>query len=81
MPFLSESEHNSMTEVQTHLLQCCSPASQLQHHRDFPKISIGKAWSAFKGSMTIWKSDLSDKIKQEFFQDVAVLVQLHGYTD
>ena len=30
--------------------------------------------------MTIWKSDFSDKIKWDFFQAVAVSVQLYGCT-
>ena len=30
--------------------------------------------------MTRWKSDLSDKIKQEFFQAVTMLVLVYGYT-
>ena len=34
-------------------------------------ICIGKAWTAIDRS-TIWKSNPSDKIKQEFFQVVAV---------
>ena len=35
-------------------------------------VCIGKAWTVIDISVTIWKSDHSDKIKQKFFQDVAV---------
>ena len=28
----------------------------------------------------LWKSDLTDKIKDIFFQEVIVLIQLYGYT-
>ena len=44
-----------MSRVQTHLLQCCSLASELEHHSDFCQ---NKHWSAIDRSMTIWKSDL-----------------------
>ena len=35
---------------------------------------IGKVWTAIDRLMTIWKSDLSSKIKREFFQAVAMSV-------
>ena len=41
---------------------------------------IGKAWTAIDRFIAIWKSDFFDKIKQEFFQAVAVSVQLNGCT-
>ena len=41
---------------------------------------IGKAWTASDRLSTIWKSLLSDKIKRDFFQDIAVSVLLHSYT-
>ena len=42
-------------------------------------VSIGEAWNAIDRLTTIWKSDLSDKLKCEFFQAVAVsaIVWLH----
>ena len=39
-------------------------------------VSIGKVLAAVDSLMTIWKSDLSDKIKWEFFQVMAVSVLL-----
>ena len=47
--------------------------------RDFT-IHIQKAWTAIDKLLNIWKSDLSDILKQEFFQAVAVLVLLYGCT-
>ena len=41
-------------------------------------ISTGKAWTALGRLTTIWKSDLSDKIKWEFFQVMVVSVLLYG---
>ena len=41
---------------------------------------IGKAWTAMDRLSTIWKSDLTDKLKREFFQAVAVSVLLYGCT-
>ena len=35
-------------------------------------------WTSFDRLMTIWKSEISDKIKQKFFQAVTMLVQLYG---
>ena len=43
-------------------------------------LHLGKAWTAIDILMIIWKSDLSDQIKWEFFQVVAVLVLLYSYT-
>ena len=44
------------------------------------KICISKIWTGINSLLTIWKSDLSDKIKWEFFQAVAISVQLYGCT-
>ena len=41
---------------------------------------MGKVWIVINRLSTIWKPDLFDKIKHEFFQDVAVSVQLYGCT-
>ena len=40
-------------------------------------IHIGKEWIAINRLLTIWKYDLSDEIKWDFFQVVAVSLQLH----
>ena len=37
-----------------------------------------KAWTAIDELSLIWKSDLSDKIKRDFFQATAVSVLLYG---
>ena len=47
--------------------------------RDVDK-NIGKAKTAIYKLLIIWKPDLSDNIKWEFFQAVAMLVLLHGCT-
>ena len=39
-----------------------------------------EAWTAINRLLIIWKSDLSDKMKQEFFQIVAISVLLYGGT-
>ena len=31
-------------------------------------VNVGKGWTAMDRLLIIWKSDLSDKIKSEFFQ-------------
>ena len=43
-------------------------------------ICIGKTWTSIDRLLTIWKSDLSDKIKMQFFQAVVVSVLLYGCT-
>ena len=43
-------------------------------------IHIGKVWNVIDRLMTIWKSDLPYKIKQEFFQVAAITVLLYGCT-
>ena len=43
-------------------------------------VHISEAWTAIDRLTTIWKSDLSDKIKQEFLQAIAVLVLLYCCT-
>ena len=43
-------------------------------------IRLEKAWKAVGTLLITWKSDLSDEIKQDFFQDVAVAILLHVYT-
>ena len=41
---------------------------------------IGKAWTDIDSSSTMWKTDISDQTKQEFFPTVAASVQLYGCT-
>ena len=43
-------------------------------------MSIEKPWTAIESSTTKWKSDLSNEIKWEYFQDVTVLALLYGCT-
>ena len=43
-------------------------------------IPIGKVWTAIDRLFMIGRSDLSDKIKQEFFQVVAMSVLLYDCT-
>ena len=38
-------------------------------------IRLAKAWTTFDRLSIIWKSDLSNKIKKDFLQGVAVLIQ------
>ena len=40
----------------------------------------GSAWTVIDSLLIIWKSDLSDKIKWDFFQAVTVSVLLYGCT-
>ena len=41
---------------------------------------IVKAWTVINRLSIIWKSDISDKMKRNFFQDVAVSVLLYRCT-
>ena len=41
---------------------------------------IIKVWTATDSLSIIWKSDISDKIKQQFFQSLILSVQMYGYT-
>ena len=43
-------------------------------------IRIGKAWTAIERLWIVWKSDLSEKVKREYIQAVAVSVLLYGGT-
>ena len=42
-------------------------------------VNIDKSWTAIDRLLTMWVSDLSAKIKLEFFPAVAVSVLLYGY--
>ena len=42
-------------------------------------IHIGKGWTAINRLMTLWKCNLSDNIKWEFFQTGAISVLLYGF--
>ena len=41
---------------------------------------LAKAWTAINRLSVIWKSDLTDKIKRSFFQEVVVSILLYGCT-
>ena len=41
---------------------------------------LTKAWSAINSLSVIWKLDLTDKIKQSFFQAAVMLILLYGCT-
>ena len=41
---------------------------------------LAKAWTAIDRLSVIWKSDISDKIKHNFFQAVVVSILLYGCT-
>ena len=43
-------------------------------------IRLPKAWTANERSSIIWKFELSDKIKQDFFQAVTVSILLYECT-
>ena len=43
-------------------------------------ICLAKEWTVIKRLSIIWKSDLSDKIKWDFFQAVSVSILLYGCT-
>ena len=44
------------------------------------KIPLAKEWTAIDRSSIIWKSDLTNKIKRNFFQTAVVLILLYGCT-
>ena len=41
---------------------------------------LTKAWTAIDRLSIIWKSELTDKMKRSFFQEVVVLILLYGCT-
>ena len=41
---------------------------------------LTKAWTAINRLSTIWKSDLTDKMKRSFFQAAVTSILLYGYT-
>ena len=43
-------------------------------------IHLAKAWTAIDRLSIIWKSDLSDKIKRDFFQAAVMSILLYGCT-
>ena len=55
-------------------------SSNISSTECYVSIRISKSWTAIDRLWTIWKSELSDKIKLEFFQVVAMSVLLHGST-
>ena len=43
-------------------------------------IQLAKAWTTINRLLIIWKTDLSDKIKYNFFQAAIILILLYGCT-
>ena len=41
---------------------------------------LAKAWTAIDRLSVIWKSDLTDKMKHNFFQAAVMSILLHGFT-
>ena len=54
-----------------------SSVSSIESH---VSVCLAKAWTAIDRLLIIWKSDLSDKIKLDFFQAVTVSILLYGCT-
>ena len=44
------------------------------------KTRLAKAWTAINRLLVIWKSDLTDKMKRNFFQAMVVSILLYGCT-
>ena len=79
MPFNQDSAISSVNGKPLRLVdQLIYLGSNISPTENDVNIWLGKAWTAIDKLLTIRKSDLSDKTKQEFFQVVAVLVLLYG---
>ena len=60
----------------------CNRASLLktkEHEKDI-ETRLTKAWTAINRLSTIWKSDLTDKMKRSFFQAAVTSILLYGCT-
>ena len=64
----------SKTCGQVHL-----PQKQHLIYGKYINTQLAKAWTAINRFSVLWKSDLSDKIKRNFFQAVVVSVLLYRY--
>ena len=64
--------YNKYTHTYTH--SCVSA------NKSDINMQLAKAWTAFDRLSIIWKSNLSDKIKRDFFQAAVVSILLHRCT-
>ena len=75
----------------THILPCCGPifqsldkfinlGSSVSSTEKDIDTRLTKAWTAIEWQATIWKSDLTDKIKRSSFQAVVVSILLYVCT-
>ena len=64
----------NLVDVFTYLDSCVSSTENSVN------IHLAKAYTAIDRLTITWKSDLSDKIKQDIFQAAVVLILLYGYT-
>ena len=55
-------------------------SSKISSTENEVNICLVKAWKAIDRLLIIWKSDVSDKIKRDFLQAVAVSILLYGCT-
>ena len=47
--------------------------------KSYVNTRLAKAWNAIDSLSIVWKSDLSNKIKQDFFQGLIVSILLNGF--
>ena len=58
---------------------CCCGISSASTEKDI-ETRLTKAWTAINRLSTIWKSDLTDKMKRSFFQAAVTSILLYGCT-
>ena len=63
-------------ELEDHFINLGSNISSAE---SYVNLRTGKAWIVHDRLSTILQSDLSDKIKHDIFQSIAVSVLLYGY--
>ena len=61
------------------LVQDCTQHSCESTEKDI-ETRLTKAWTAINRLSTIWKSDLTDKMKRSFFQAAVTSILLYGCT-
>ena len=54
--------------------------SNVSFTKNYMNMRLAKAWTTIDRLSIIWKSDLSDKIRRNFFQAVVVSILLYGCT-
>ena len=59
---------------------CTYLSSSVSSAENDVSICLAKAWTAIDWLSIVWKSDLSDKSKQDFFQAVVVSILLYRCT-